>query len=221
MKRGNMGLKNWLAKNVAGVEAYGGVMGRESVKNGLAIGRTLYLGHGSCAGKSRRCVFESAESMISEGYTVYCADTNRMPPNEDSSQLSVLTRAAGVAFAARITDNAAGLCFSKPENHSIFCRSLTASAVPCLKDNSPDLPVELLQQFLNLKVPPTVTVASNPEKPGTDDLFGVILEEISNQHGLASVGFQRRGILGFDQWVVSLVEETTSAIQKAANEFGW
>jgi hypothetical protein len=70
-------------------------------------------------------------------------------------------------------------------------------------------------------VPPTVTIALNPEKPGTDDLFGVILGEISNLHRLASVGFMRRGILGFDHWVVSLVEETTSAIQKAANEFGW
>jgi hypothetical protein len=216
-----MGLKNWLAKNVAGVGAYGGVMGRESAKNGLAIGRTLYLGHGTCAGKSNRCVFENAESMISEGYTVYCADTNRMPPNEDSSQLSVLTRAAGVAFAMRITDNAAGLCFTKPENHSIFCQSLTASAAPYLMENSPDLPMELLQQFINLKVPPTVTMVVAPEKPGTDDLFGVILREVSNRYGVGSVGFQRRGVLGFDHWVLTLIEETTSVIQKAAREFGW
>jgi hypothetical protein len=44
----SMRVKDWLA-NRAGVGAYGEVMGRESVKNGLALGRYLYLGHGTHA----------------------------------------------------------------------------------------------------------------------------------------------------------------------------
>ena len=36
-----MGLKDWLAKSVAGVSGYGEVMGREAVRSGLALGITL------------------------------------------------------------------------------------------------------------------------------------------------------------------------------------
>jgi hypothetical protein len=165
-------------------------------------------------------VFENAESLVSEGYTVYCADTNQMPPNEDSSQLSVLTRAAGVAFAARVAMGSARR-FANEENRTSFNRSLGASTAPYLKESSPDLPMELVLHFINLEVPTTITSALDPENPGSGDGFGAILMEVSNQHRQASVGFQRKGILGFDHWVVSLVEETTSAIQKAANEFRW
>ena len=42
-----MGLRDWLAGNVAGPSAYGSVMGREAVKNGIVLGRTLYLSHGT------------------------------------------------------------------------------------------------------------------------------------------------------------------------------
>jgi hypothetical protein len=44
-----VGMKDWLAKNVAGASAYGEVMGRLSVKNGYALGRQLYLGQGTLA----------------------------------------------------------------------------------------------------------------------------------------------------------------------------
>ena len=42
-----MGLRDWLARNAAGPCAYGSVMGREAVKNGIVLGRTLYLSHGT------------------------------------------------------------------------------------------------------------------------------------------------------------------------------
>jgi hypothetical protein len=47
-----VGVKDWLAKR-AGVGAYGEVMGREAVKNGL--GRWLYLGHGTGVPAFDRC----------------------------------------------------------------------------------------------------------------------------------------------------------------------
>jgi hypothetical protein len=215
-----MGLKNWLAKNVAGIGAYGGVIGREGSKNGLALGRTLYLGHGTHTGKPSSCVFENTESMSSDGFSVYCSDPTRMPPNEDSSQLSILTRAAGVGFAARVASNTAN-CFSNAENMRTFRRSLAASTALYLEQNSPDVPMELLLNFMNQEVSPTVTKVLDLKRPGTGDLFGTVLIEVSNQHKGASVGFQRRGVLGFDHWVVSLVEQTISAIERAAQEFGW
>jgi len=45
-----MGLKNWFAKNVGGAGGYGDAMGRAAAKNGLALGRTLFMGHGTQSG---------------------------------------------------------------------------------------------------------------------------------------------------------------------------
>jgi hypothetical protein len=62
-------LKDWLAKR-AGVNAYGGVMGREAVKNGLALGRWLYLGHGMGVPTSDVFVFENDDDMKAKGLTL-------------------------------------------------------------------------------------------------------------------------------------------------------
>jgi hypothetical protein len=215
-----MGLRDWLAKNVAGAGAYGDSMGRSTAENGLALGRTLYLGHGKHTGVPSRFFFDDAESMISHGYSVYCDDPSRMPPNEDYSQLSVLTRAAGVAFAARVAMNAAQ-CFKNPENLSNFRKSLGASNAAYLSKNSPDLPMEIFTQFVRLEVPRGITQVLDLKWPGSRDLFGIILLHVSEQHEGASVGFQREGILGYKASVVPLVEETISAVQRAALEFSW
>jgi hypothetical protein len=217
---GQMGVKDWFAKNVAGAGGYGDVMGRSTAENGLALGRTLYLGHGILPGKSIQCVFEDADSMISKGYTVYCVNPSEPPPSADPSKLSVLTRAAGVAFAARVAMNAAN-CFRKPENPTNFRRSLGASNAAFLKQNSNDVPMELLTHFVRMELPRTVTKALDLARPGTGDMFGAILLEVSRQNQMGSAGFQRRGIVGFDTWAVSLAEETVSSVQKAAQEFGW
>jgi hypothetical protein len=215
-----LGLRNWLAKNVAGVGGYGDSMGRSTAENGLAIGRTLYLGHGTHAGAPTRFIFNNAETMIAQGYSVYCVDPSRMPPNEDSSQLSILTRAAGAAFAARVAMNAAQ-CFANPENLSNFRKSLGASNAAYIRKNSPDLSMELFTQFVGFQVPHGITKVLDLKWPGSGDLFGIMLLQISEQHKGASIGFQRNDVLGYDSLVVSLVEQTTSAIQQAAQEFSW
>ena len=215
-----MGLKNWLARSVAGVDGYGNTMGRSTGENGLALGRTLYLGHGKSERKTIDCVFENAESMVKQGFDLYCRDSSKLAPAADSSNLSVLTRTAGVAFATTIAMNTAN-CFSNPENIRSFCRSIGSSNAAYLKEASPDIPMELFTQFLKIEVPPSVTKLVDLDRPGSGDLFGVYLLEISKRSGLASIGFQRRGILGFDDWVTTLAEQTVTAVQGAARQFGF
>jgi len=215
-----MGLRNWLAKNLAGVGAYGGSIGRSTAENGLALGRTLYLGHGKHTGRPSRFFFDDPETMAASGYAVYCGDPRRMPPNEDRSELSVLTRAAGTAFAARVAMNTSE-CFANPENSSIFRKALGASMAAYLGEKSPDLPMELFMQFVRLDVPEGITKILDLKWPGSSDLFGIILMTASEQYSGGSVGFQRGGILGYSTIVVPLVEQTISAIERAAQEFGW
>jgi hypothetical protein len=98
-----MGLKNWLGKNVAGVSAYGAVTGRESVKNGLALGRVLYLGHGKRPTPTSQVVFKDDKTMNAEGFELYCQEPLNRRAMEDSSTLSKDTRTAGTAFAIQLS----------------------------------------------------------------------------------------------------------------------
>lgn len=195
-------------------------MGRSTAENGLALGRTLYLGHGKHAGAPTRFIFDSAETMIAHGYSVYCVDPKRMPPSEDSSKLSIFLRAAGAGFAARVAMNAAQ-CFANPESLSDFRKALGASNAAYLRKNSPDLSMELFTQFVSFQVPHGITKVLDLKWPGSGDLFGIMLLQISEQHDGAAIGFQRNGVLGYDAQAVLLVEQTISAIQQAAQEFGW
>ena len=219
-----MGLKRWLAKNIAGAGAYGGAIGRSTAESGLGLGRVLYLSHGTYFGTATDWVFDDGESMVARGYRVYCPnpvehpDPCERPPMEDSSKLSILTRAAGVAFAAKVAMNVAH-CFSDG-NYRKFKRSLASATASYLSLHSRDVPLSLVEQFLVLPMPKKMTQLLDLDKPGTDDVFGVFLEEISKQNGVA-VGFQRGGPIGFETLAVVLAEQTVASIQRAASEFGW
>jgi|SRR5208283_614361 len=218
-----MGLKDWLAKS-AGVGAYGEVMGREAVKNGIALGRTLYLGHGTRATPYDGFVFEYSEHMRSEGFELYCADEMQRPPMEDPSQLSKHTRAAGIAFAATC-------CFvlasnlMKRANAEAFKRSAGSSTARELRELSSGISPELLTYYWDVqrsRVERTEELeVLNLESPGTNDILSWYLEELSKQVQGKAVGFQRRGVLGFDTIVVSLAEETVQGMREASQKFGW
>jgi hypothetical protein len=215
-----MGLKQWLGKNVAGVGAYGGSIGRSVAGNGLALGRTLYLGHGKTHRTPNCSFFDSPQAMAAAGYAVYCDDPSRMPPNEDSSELSLLTRAAGIAFAARVAMNASEY-FASPDNRSTFRKAIGASTAAYLAEGGRGLSIDLVTHFVRLDAPRGITQVLDLKSPGSNDLFGVLLKEVSERSREASIGFQRGGILGYSAVVGPLATETTSAVQRAAQEFGW
>jgi hypothetical protein len=67
-----MGPKDWLAGHVAGASGYGSTMGRQTVENGIALGRTLYLGHGTRSTPGGSPMFENGADMKAAGFTLYC-----------------------------------------------------------------------------------------------------------------------------------------------------
>ena len=142
------------------------------------------------------------------------------PGAEDSSRLSVLTRAAGVAFASIIAMDAAN-CFKNREHILSFCRTLGASNATYVEMMSPDIPIELLILFMRIEVPATISKVLDLTHPGSADLFGVYLGEISKQYGSGSIGFRRSGIVGFGALVTTLSEHTVTAVQGAARQFGF
>jgi hypothetical protein len=216
-----MGLRNWFAKN-AGAEAYGDVMGRETLKNGLALGRTLFLGHGTLNGcpKHNQCVYEDAAAMTAGGYTLYAADELNPPPAENSSEFSLVFRALGIAFAERIALNAAH-CFRREENRDSFNRAMGSSLKSYLDETHSDVRSTTIISFMNLQTPVNVTKMLNLERPGTGDVLEAMLEAARTNDLTTWAAFRRSGIFGFDSVSVPLAEQTILSIQKAAQDFGW
>jgi hypothetical protein len=212
-----MGLKDWLAKG-AGVGAYGGVMGRETVQNGLALGRYLYSGHGTRPTASDVFVFEDEDHMKAEGFTLYCPDPEHMPPVEDSSELSRETRAAGIAFVLYCTSNAACI-FMKKANAEKFVDSMLRAIAAQMRRLNLNVIGERSIHYYGLHFPPGFDSVLDLKKPGTNDVFFLFLQEIHNQNRM--VGFRREGALGFGSTALIMLGETVRAVREAAQRFGW
>lgn len=215
-----MGLKNWMAKNLAGVSGYGSTLGREVVKNGLALGRILYVGHGRREAVPRVALFEDCDAMEAAGFTAYCVDPMNRPPLEDASELSKNLRAVGIIFASTCTFTA-GFNYMKKTNADLFARSVGESVRTELGQRSSGMTFDLINHYNKLARPAGITQVLNLEKPGTSDLLSVFLEEAVNQSGDGAIGFQRTGVLGFDVIAVPLAEETVKTISAATHQFGW
>ena len=216
-----MGIKDWLAKNVAGVSTYGEVMGRECVKSGIALGRVFYLGHGTRSGSLQQFAFRDSEEMESNGLTLYCKDSLNRPALEDSSELSKQTRAAGIAFAVQVCLMASTNFMQNDTNRRDFHRSLGAGTKGELLTLGSDVGMERVLHFVNLPPAAGVSKALNMEEPGTGDLLGNYLEGLSGQGSNGKVGFQREGVLGFGVVVVPLAQETVVKIREACVKFKW
>lgn len=215
-----MGLKDWLAKNVAGVSAYGEVMGRECVKNGIVLGRVLYLGHGTRATPSDRFIFADGEEMESNGFKLYCKDPLNRPALEDSSELSKQTRAAGIAFATQLSLTASSNFMRNDTNRRDFQRSLGASTKAAVIAQNSGIEMDRVMRLLRLPSD-EASVVLNMEDPGTRDTFGSYLQDLSKQRNNDSVGFQQKGILGFDIVTTPLAQETVLKIREACEKFRW
>lgn len=212
-----MGVKDWLAK-CAGVGAYGGVMGREAIKNGLALGRCLYSGHGTRSTASDVFIFEDEDRMRAEGFTLYCPDPLHMPPVEDSSELSKETRAAGIAFAVYCTGNAACVFMKKPNAYKFADSIMKAGAAEVRRLNLYAIG-ERFSYYYTLHFPPGFDTVLNVQRPGTNDVLFLFLQEIHKLN--RTVGFRRGGVLGFSTVAVPLLGETVRVVKEAAQKFGW
>jgi hypothetical protein len=197
-------------------------MGLEAVKNGQALGRTLYLGHGTRGMASRAIVFENQAEMLAAGFSAYCADPASVyddpastPPMEDASNLSRHLRALGISFAT-MCSHAAAHHMMKAANAVSFTQSLLRSTAGQL---SSGITPDLLSDYFGTSHDGCLL---NLEKPGTNDLLSALLQHAVNKSGGAgAIGFQRNGPLGFAAYTVPLMTETFGAVGAATQQFGW
>jgi hypothetical protein len=214
-----MGVKDWLA-TAAGPSGFGSAFGGSVIENGIALGRWLFLGHGSCQGESSAWIIEDDREMLAEGYQLYCDDPENLPPAEDDSELSLCSRAVGIAFAARLAMNAASNYFRGLPNRDEFNRAMGARVREELQAHEPGVSVDLVLHYSRLPVPNVMRVL-NLEKPGDNDVFGELLREVATRITGRAIVFRRRGPLGFDLIVVPLGQETVLGIHSAVEKRGW
>lgn len=215
-----MSLKDWLAKGVSGVSGYGEAMGREAVRNGLAVGRVLYLGHGIRTNRSDIFIYENADELKAAGFGLYCRDNLQRPPAEDYSSLSVKARACGVAFAVQCCVIAAQN-FMQPSNAASFNRGLGAGNRQEFENQRCPVTSDMVLEYLRLPRADGLSKVLNFDNPGSGDLLGVFLETLTHEANDRAVAFPKTGVLGFDTAVVPLGTETVQSISAAARKFGW
>jgi len=216
-----MGIRDALAR-AAGPSAFGSAMGRAVVDNGLALGRTLYLGHGiDKSASTNGCrIFDSSEDMRRADFELYCSDPLNRPPMEDQSDMSLNCRAAGIALATHLSIALSSGFFNKQENRSAFNRSMGQASREKLVELDTGVTVELFTLYTHLQ-DSSVKRVLNEESPGSGDLLGLYLQEAAKHSPNGSVGFQRSGILGFESMSSALLQETAAKLQDATSRFGW
>ncbi|MGO8720444.1 MAG: hypothetical protein ACLQMO_14710 [Acidobacteriaceae bacterium] len=197
-------------------------MGRAVIDNGLAFGRTLYLGHGvdKSASNSGCRIFDGAEDMRKAGFELYCSDPTNMPPMEDQSDLSLHCRVAGIALATHLAIALSSGFFKNQEHRSAFNRSMGQASRDKLIELDSGITIELFTHYIHLQ-DPSVNIVLNQELPGSGDFLGMYLNEAAKHSPNGSVGFQKSGILGFEDMSSALLQETATSLQAATARFGW
>ena len=190
------------------------------MKNGIVLGRVLYLSHGKCPTHSATLVFDDAKVMKSNGFELYCKDPLNRPVMEDSSELSKQTRAAGIAFAVQLCLAASSNFMRKEANRTDFQRSVGAGTGAGLSALKSGIEIEAVTHFINIRSG-EISQILDMKNPGTGDILGVYLQELNRQKGNGSIGFQRGNVLGFDVAAVPLAQETVIKIRQACKDFNW
>src|SRR5260370_22200837 len=115
--------------------------------------------------------------MRTVGFTPYGTDPLNRPPMQDSSELSRLTRIAGVAFATQCSITAASNFLQRP-NASAFNRSMCASSKQELLKSNIGITADDIMQYLRIATPESgATTVLNRTKPGEGDCLSVFIAQ--------------------------------------------
>jgi len=216
-----MGISDLLGR-AAGAGAYGRVVGRSAVQNGIELGRVLYLGHGFSAENPSGGVLlcEDAEEMRTKGFETYWSGVSTKPAAEDKSELSVHCRVAAVALASKLATGAAAAFFSNPaKNNREFCVALWGGIRQAITDLNSELNFSLVEIYLGLSGGDAKVIT--PSLPGSNDVFGIHLSEVAKRVSGKAIAFQRSGELGFGKSALDLMQDTFEKIHEAAVKYRW
>jgi hypothetical protein len=215
-----MGIMDLLGK-ASGASGFGSAFGRSVYDNGLVLGRTLFLGHGTNKSSSEPIakMFEDADAMRSAGFELFCPDVDGWKPVDKSNLLANHCGIAGMAIAAHLGMFCATF-FSRDNNKSDFNRAMGAGTADKIREVKGGITVELLQTYMAIRIPAGLKFV-NDKVPGEGDLVGFFMGEVVKRSATYPVGFQRSGSLGFGKPALSLMNDTITGFENALAKFHW
>ncbi len=215
-----MGIVDLLGK-ASGASGFGGAFGRSVFENGLALGKALYIGHGTdkSASPAAAKFFENAEAMRTAGFELYCPDLEKWRPVDTSATLTVHCCAASMVIASHL-GMFCSRYFKRESNKSDFNRAMGAGTGDKLRQSGGEITVELFQSYMKIMVPTGLKFVNN-DVPGEGDLVGFYLNEVVKRCANYPIGFQRSGPLGFGAPAVALMDDTIKGFEDALARFHW
>jgi hypothetical protein len=215
-----MGIMDLLGK-ASGASGFGSAFGRSVYDNGMVLGKTLFMGHGTNKSSSEPIakMFEDADAMRSAGFELFCPDVDNWRPLEESNLLANHCYVAGMAIAAHLGIFCATF-LSRESNKSDFNRALGAGTADKIRAVKSGITVELLQSYMAIRIPAGLKLV-NENVPGEGDLVGFFMGEVVRHCATYPIGFQRSGVLGFGKPALSLMNDTIKGFEDAIAKFHW
>jgi hypothetical protein len=215
-----MGIMDLLGK-ASGASGYGSAFGRSVLDNGLALGKTLYIGHGTNKATSGAVAkfFNDSDEMRSAGFDLYCPELENWRPVDMSATMTIHCCVAGMAIGSHLGMFCARY-FSRDSNKSDFNRAMGAGTGDKLRQSNNGITVELFQSYMALPIP-NGTKFVNETVPGEGDLVGFFMSEVVKRCATYAVGFQRSGPLGFGKPAIALMNDTIKGFEDVIAKFRW
>jgi hypothetical protein len=215
-----MGIMDLLGK-ASGASGFGSAFGRSVFDNGLALGKTLYIGHGIDKSTTRPAakMFNDSVEMRAAGFELYCPDLATNKPVDTSATMFIHCCAGSMAIASHLGIFCSRF-FNRESNKSDFNRAAGAGTADKLRQANNGITVELFQSYMALTIPNGLKFV-NENVPGEGDLVGFFMNEVVKRCATYPVGFQRSGPLGFGKPALALMNNTVSGFEDALEKFHW
>ena len=215
-----MGIMDLLGK-ASGASGFGSAFGRSVFDNGLALGKTLYIGHGTNKATSGAVAkfFNDSDEMRSAGFELYCPDLENWKPVDLSATMTIHCCVASMAIGSHLGMFCARY-FKRESNKSDFNRAMGAGTGDKLRQSKDGITVDLFQSYMALPIP-NGTKFVNESVPGEGDLVGFFMNEVAKRCTTHPVGFQRAGTLGFGKSAIALMNDTIKGFEDAIAKFHW
>jgi len=218
-----MGLKDLIARYVAGPKIYGDGLGRHAREEGSALATTLLWSHGTMPQGGQTTIFDTFADMEAAGFTPRfkerAADLTSLTVDEQLLFKNLQT--AMISFASTVNTNGA-MNYMRQENASKFRNGFELSLLQSMVDCGLVGSIEAAKAaVLSLRRNIDFTLTSmvlNTEKPASGDILELsIVGAVHLSQAKLRYGFVREGMIN----VVPFAEDTLKSISAATLHYKW
>ena len=215
-----MGIMDLLGK-ASGASGFGGAFGRSVFDNGLALGKTLYIGHGTDKATSGAVAkfFNDSDEMRSAGFELYCPDQENWKPVDLSATMTIHCCVASMAIGSHLGMFCARY-FSRESNKSDFNRAMGAGTGDKLRQSNDGITVGAVSKLYGTSNSQWNQICER-ERSWRRRPCGVLYERSGETLCNLSSWIPKGGTLGFGKPAIALMNDTIKGFEDAIAKFHW